>query len=181
MEVLNIANNKERDLYINGQIRANQMLVIGPNGEQLGTKSKNDALTLAEYSGFDLVLLNDTANPPVCKLMDYKKFKYEKKKKMKESQKKQRDVSTEIKEFRLSAGIDVHDFETKANNVSKYLGKGHKIKLSMRFKGREMIHTEIGQAVLIKFADSLSELCEVEQQPKLEGRNMFMLLTPKRK
>lgn len=181
LEVLGIANNRERDLFVNEQIRAGQVLVIGPNGEQLGIKSRNDALTLAEYSGFDLVLLNDTANPPVCKLMDYKKFKYEKKKRAKESQKKQKDVNTELKEFRLSVNIDKHDFDTKAKNVAKYLEKGHKIKVTVRFKGREMAHTEMGKEVLFKFAENLNEVGEIEQQPKLEGRSMFMMLMPKRK
>lgn len=157
------------------------MLVIGPNGEQLGIKSKVDALTLAEYAGFDLVLINDSTSPAVCKLMDYKKFKYEKKKKTKEAYKKQREGSTELKEFRLSVGIDKHDFETKAKNVQKYLEKGHKIKVTVRFKGRELAHTEMGKEVMLRFAESLIEYGEVEQQPKVEGRSMIMLLLPKRK
>ena len=180
MEVLYIAL-KEKDLPINGQIKHNQVLVIGPNGEQLGVKSKADALTLAGYAGFDLVLINGSANPPVCKLLDYNKFKYEKKKKTKESMKKQREVNTELKEFRLSVNIDKHDFDTKAKNVVKYLEKGHKIKVSIRFRGREMAHTDLGREVLLRFADNLSEFAEVEQQPKLEGRSMFMGLVPKKK
>jgi translation initiation factor IF-3 len=178
--VLYIAG-KEKDLPINGQIKFNQMLVIGPNGEQLGVKSKQDALTLASYAGFDLVLINGNSNPPVCKLLDYNKFKYEKKKKVKESLKKQRDTNTELKEFRLSVNIDKHDFDTKANNVIKYLGKGHKIKVTIRFKGREMAHTELGREVLLRFADALSEKADIEQTPKLEGRNIFMGLVPKKK
>jgi translation initiation factor IF-3 len=180
MEVLYIAG-KEKDLPINGQIKHSQVLVIGPNGEQLGVKSKADALTLAGYAGFDLVLINGTANPPVCKLLDYNKFKYEKKKKTKESLKKQRETNAELKEFRLSVQIDKHDFDTKANNVKKYLAKGHKIKVSIRFKGREMAHTELGKEVLIRFAESLGDTAEVEQQPKLEGRTMFMGLIPSKK
>jgi translation initiation factor IF-3 len=180
MEVLYIAG-KERDLPINEQIRFNQVLVIGPNGEQLGVKSKADALTLAGYAGFDLVLINATANPPVCKLLDYNKFKYEKKKKTKESLKKQRETSTELKEFRLSVNIDKHDFETKLKNVTKYLEKGHKIKVTVRFKGREMAHTELGKDVLTRFAESLNDLAEVEQQPRLEFKSMFMLIAPKKK
>jgi translation initiation factor IF-3 len=178
--VLYIAG-KEKDLPINGQIKFNQMLVIGPNGEQLGVKSKQDAITLATYAGFDLVLINGNSNPPVCKLLDYNKFKYEKKKKVKESLKKQRDTNTELKEFRLSVNIDKHDFDTKANNVIKYLGKGHKIKVTIRFKGREMAHTELGREVLLRFADALSEKADIEQTPKLEGRNIFMGLVPKKK
>lgn len=180
LEVLYIAG-KEKDLPINGQIKFSQVLVIGPNGEQLGVKSKADALTLASYAGFDLVLINGTANPPVCKLLDYNKFKYEKKKKNKESQKKQRENSTEIKEFRLSVNIDKHDFDTKAKNVAKYLEKGHKIKVSIRFRGRELAHTELGKDVLVRFAESLSEMADVEQQPKLEFKSMFMMLIPKKK
>jgi translation initiation factor IF-3 len=109
---------KEQDLFINEQIRASQVLVIGPKGEQLGVKNKQDALTLAEYAGFDLVQINETANPPVCKLMDYKKFKYEKKKKQKENDKKQRETNLELKEYRLSVTIDVNDFDTKVRNAS---------------------------------------------------------------
>jgi len=168
-------------LPINGQIKHNQMLVIGPNGEQLGVKTKEDALTLASYAGFDLVLINGNANPPVCKLLDYNKFKYEKRKKAKESLKKQRESSTELKEFRLSVNIDKHDFDTKANNVSKYLEKGHKVKVSIRFRGREMAHTELGREVMLRFADALSDKCEIEQQPKLDGRSMFMMLAPIKK
>jgi translation initiation factor IF-3 len=180
MEVLNIAN-REKDLYINEQIRASEVLVIGPKGEQLGIKLKADALTLAEYAGFDLVLINETANPPVCKLLDYKKFKYEKKKKKKETQKKQKTTNLETKEFRLSTKIDKHDFETKARNVLKYLEKGHKIKVTIRFKGREMAHTDLGKDVLLRFANYLNELSDIEQQPKLDGRSMLMILVPKKK
>lgn len=172
---------KEKDLPINEQIRFNQVLVIGPKGEQLGVKTKADALTLATYAGFDLVLINESANPPVCKLLDYNKFKYEKKKKVKESQKKQRESNAELKEFRLSVNIDKHDFDTKAKNVAKYLEKGHKIKVSIRFKGRELAHTELGRDVLIRFAEALGELAEIELQPKMEFKSMFMMLAPKKK
>ncbi len=178
--MLHIAG-KGKDLPINEQIRFNQVLVIGPKGEQLGVKTKADALTLASYAGFDLVLINESANPPVCKLLDYNKFKYEKKKKVKESMKKQREGSTELKEFRLSVNIDKHDFDTKAKNVAKYLEKGHKIKVSIRFKGRELAHTELGRNVLIHFAEALGELAEIELQPKMEFKSMFMMLAPKKK
>jgi translation initiation factor IF-3 len=172
---------KERDLPINEQIRHNQMLVIGPNGEQLGVKTKADALTLASYAGFDLVLINGNANPPVCKILDYNKFKYEKKKKAKESLKKQRESSTELKEFRLSVNIDKHDFDTKVKNVTKYLEKGHRIKVTVRFRGRELAHTELGKEVLVKFAEVLTDKSEIEQQPKMEGRSMYIMLVPKKK
>lgn len=178
MEVLTIA--KEKDLFINEQIRSNQVLVIGPKGEQLGVKSKTDALTLAEYAGFDLVLINDKANPPVCKLMDYKKFKYEKKKKQKENDKKQRESSFEVKEYRLSVTIDKHDFETKMNNARKHLEKGNKIKASVRFKGRQLAHNELGREVLEKFALGLSEISEIEQEPKFEFKSIYMVIAPKK-
>ena len=165
---------------INEQIRAKQMLVIGPNGEQLGIKSKEEALTLASYAGFDLVLINDKGENPVCKLMDYNKFKYEKKKKLKESQKKQKENNAEMKEYRLSPNIDVHDFNTKLTNAKKYLEKGHKIKVSIRFRGREMAHTDLGKNVLLRFADALGEVSTIESQPTLDGRMMIMILAPKK-
>lgn len=179
MEVLKIA--KEKDMPINGQIRAKQMLVIGPNGEQLGVKSKEEALTLASYAGFDLVLINEKGDTPVCKLMDYNKFKYEKKKKLKESQKRQKENNAELKEYRLSPNIDIHDFNTKLNNAKKYLEKGHKVKLSIRFRGREMQFTEKGKEVLLKFAEELKEVAEIESAPTLEGRNMMAMLSPIKK
>lgn len=174
-------SNKERDLFINDQIRCGQMLVIGPNGEQLGVKSKADALTLADYSGFDLVLINGSSNPPVCKLMDYKKYTYEKKKKQKENDKKQRETSFEVKEYRLSVTIDKHDFDTKVNNAKKHIEKNNKIKASIRFKGRQLAHTELGEEVLRKFAESLSDVSDIEMQPRFEFKSMYMILAPKKK
>ena len=178
MEVSIIAS-KERDLYLNEQIRAKEVMVIGPNGEQLGVKPIKDALTLSSYAGFDLVLINPNGNPPVCKIMDYNKFKYENKKRQKENLKKQRENNLEIKEYRLSVTIDVHDFNTRLNNSSKYLEKGHKIKVSIRFKGREMAHQELGKNVLLRFADALNEISVIEQKPTLDGRVMTMVLAPK--
>ena len=156
------------------------MMVIGPNGEGLGVKSKQDALTLANYAGFDLVLMNENANPPVCKIMDYNKFKYEKKKKAKDAMKKQREAIVEIKEFRLSVMIDIHDFNTRVKNARKNLEKGAKIKASIRFKGRQISHPDLAKDVLIRFSDELSDIADVEIMPKLEGRTMFMQLTPKK-
>ena len=155
-------------------------MVIGPNGEQLGIKNIKDALTLATYAGFDLVLINPNANPQVCKIMDYNKFKYENKKRQKENMKKQRENNLELKEYRLSVTIDVHDFNTRVNNSRKYLEKGHKIKVSIRFKGREMAHTDLGKDVLLRFADALGEVSIVESQPTLDGRVMVMILAPKK-
>lgn len=179
MEVSIIAS-KERDLYLNEQIRAKEVMVIGPNGEQLGVKPIKDALTLSSYAGFDLVLINPNGNTPVCKIMDYNKFKYENKKRQKENLKKQRENNLEIKEYRLSVTIDVHDFNTRLNNSSKYLEKGHKIKVSIRFKGREMAHQELGKNVLLRFADALNEISVIEQKPTLDGRVMTMVLAPKK-
>lgn len=178
MEVLFIT--KERENPINEQIRAKEMMVIGPNGEQLGVKSKQDALTLASYAGFDLVLMSDSANPPVCKIMDYNKFRYEKKKKTKEQQKKQRETMIDIKEYRLSVTIDVHDFDTRVRNARKSLEKGDKVKASIRFKGRQITHPELARDVQIKFYNELSDIADIELQPKLDGKTMFMQITPKK-
>jgi translation initiation factor IF-3 len=179
MEVLIIAN-KSNDLLINDQIKFEQILVIGPNGEQLGIKTKSDALTLASYSGFDLVLINPNATPPVCKLMDYNKYRYEKQKKQKEANKKQRQSNLVLKEFRLSPVIDKHDFDTKLKNVRKYLEKGSKIKITIRFKGRQMAHPELGEEVMYRFANELSDVADIEQQPKIDGRSMIMILITKK-
>ena len=178
MEVLFIT--KERENPINEQIRVHEMMVIGPNGEQLGIKSKQDALTLAKYAGFDLVLMSDSSNPPVCKIMDYNRFRYEKKKKAKEAMKKQREAIVETKEFRLSTTIDIHDFNTRVKNARKNLEKGAKIKASIRFKGRQISHPELAKDVLMRFSEELSDIAEIEIQPKLEGRSMYMQLTPKK-
>ena len=178
MEVFCIAN---KDMFINEQIRAREVMVIGPNGEQLGVKPINDALTLANFAGFNLVLMNPNGNPPVCKIMDYNKFKYENKKRAKENIKKQKESNLEMKEYRLSVNIDVHDFNTRVVNARKYLEKGHKIKASIRFKGREMAHTDLGVEVLNKFAKALEEVSQIEQKPNLEGRFMTMILMPIKK
>ena len=179
LEVFYIANSKN-NLLINEQIKVPQVLVIGPNGEQTGVKTIKDALTLANYAGLDLVLIGPNGNPPVCKLMDYKKYKYEKSKKEKDALKKQRASMQSLKEFRLSPSIDVGDFETKIKQVTKYLEKGDKIKVTIRFRGRQMAHTELGSDVLLRFAERLSDIAEIESKPKLDGKNMIMLLMPKK-
>lgn len=157
-------------------------MVIGPNGEQMGVKSRNDALTLAGYAGFDLVLMSEggNGNLPVCKIMDYNKFKYEKKKKTKEAQKKQRETMVETKEFRLSVNIDVHDFDTRVNNAKKTFEKGNKVKASIRFKGRQIAHPELAQEVLDRFYEKVSDIADIESKPKIEGRTMYMMLAPKK-
>lgn len=169
-----------KDNPINEQIKCKEMMVIGPNGEGLGIKSKQDALTLAGYAGFDLVLMNENSNPPVCKIMDYNKFKYEKKKKTKEAQKKQRESMVETKEFRLSVNIDIHDFNTRVNNARKAFEKGNKVKASIRFKGRQIAHPELAKEVLDRFYEKVSDVAEIELKPRIEGRTMFMQLTPKK-
>lgn len=172
--------SKERDLFINEQIRAKEVMVIGPNGEQLGIKPIKDALTLANFAGFDLVLMSPNANPQVCKIMDYNKFKYENKKKAKENLKRQRENNLEMKEYRLSVTIDVHDFDTRVRNAKAYLEKGHKVKASIRFRGRQMAHPELGREVLIRFANTLSDVAVIDQKPNMEGNTMALILMPKK-
>ena len=179
MEVLDIASNKN-NMLINEQIKVREVLVIGPNGEQVGVKSLQDALTLATYAALDLVLISPNANPPVCKVMDYNKYRYEKQKKEKEALKKKKANISELKEYRLSPVIDVGDFETKLRNATKYLQKGDRIKLTVRFKGRQLAHTELGKEVLERFAVKVADYADIEQKPKLEGKTMTMLLVPKK-
>ena len=177
---VNIASvNKE--LPINEQIKVEELMVIGPNGEQMGLKKIEDALTLSRYAGLDLVLMNPNGNPPVCKVMDYNKYRYEKQKKLKETQKKQREANKDMKEYRLSVTIDVNDFETRRRNAKDYLEKGHKVRAFIRFKGRQMARPEQGVDVLLRFADSLSDVSTIELEPKLDGRQMSMILAPKNK
>ena len=173
-----IAKQKD-DVLINEQINVESMMVIGPNGEKLGIKSKQDALTLAGYAGLDLVLMSANGQVPVCKVIDYNKFKYEKLKKEKEQKKKQREQNLELKEYRLSVTIDKHDFETKLRNASSYLEKGHKIKVSIRFKGRQIAHPELGKEVIEKFAEGLSNFGSISEEAKLEGRSISLVVAPK--
>ena len=176
LEVFHIAKNN--DMLCNDQIRVPQVMVIGPNGEKMGIKNIDDAKTIASYAGLDLVLISANSTPAVCKIMDYNKFKYEKAKKAKESRKKQQAKTQELKEYRLSPVIDIGDFETKVRNASKYLMKGHKVKLSIRFKGRQIIHPELGEEVMNRFAEKTKDFAMIEQKAKLDGRNMTMLLAP---
>ena len=179
MEVFDIASNKN-NMLINEQITAKEVLVIGPNGEQVGIKSREDALTLANYAVLDLVLINPNSTPPVCKVMDYNKYRYEKQKKEKDALKRQKANASELKEYRLSPVIDVGDFETKLRNVTKYLEKGDRIKLTIRFKGRQLAHIDLGKEVLERFAFRLENIADIEQKPKLDGKTMTMLLVPKK-
>jgi translation initiation factor IF-3 len=172
-EVLPIAN----EMLINEQIRVREVRLIGSDGEQIGIKTFNEARTMAEEEGLDLVMMSPNAKPPVCKIMDYGKFRFEQAKKAKEAKKNQKVI--ELKEMRLSATIDLHDMEVKAKNVAKFLQAGDKVKVSIRFKGRQMAHTENGKAVMDKFEEMISEYGVAEKQAKIEGRNMFMILAPK--
>ena len=176
----NIAKNVD-ELLTNENIKIPEVMVIGPNGEKMGLKKIEDALTLANYAGLDLVLMSGNSTPAVVKIMDYNKYRYEKQKKLKETQKKQRESNKELKEYRLSVTIDVGDFETRRRNAQGYLEKGHKIKAFIRFKGRQMARPELGKDVLLRFADALSDVSVIETEPKLDGRQMAMILAPKNK
>ncbi|MBU9672964.1 translation initiation factor IF-3 [Planococcus sp. CP5-4] len=165
-----------RDNNVNEGIRARELRVIDQNGEQLGIKSRNEALEIAARVNLDLVLVAPQAKPPVARIMDHGKFKFEQQKKEREIRKNQKIIN--VKEVRLSPGIDDHDFNTKLRNAIKFLEKGDKVKASIRFKGRAITHKEIGQRVLERFAEECKEVATVEQRPKMEGRSMFLMLNP---
>ena len=164
-------------MQINEQIRDNELRIIGEDGAQLGVMSAQQALELAEERGLDLVKIAPTATPPVCRIMDYGKYRFEQAKKEKEARKNQRQVET--KEIRLSLNIDVADFNTKAKHAIRFLQEGNKVKVSIRFRGREMGHPEIGLDTMNRFADACSEMGSVEKPAKMEGRNMLMFLAPR--
>lgn len=165
-----------KEMMINEDIRAKELRVIGDNGEQLGVKSLNDALTIAESFGLDLVLVSPQAKPPVAKIMDYGKYRYEMQKKEKEQRKNQKIVT--VKEVRLSPGIEDHDYQTKLRHAIKFLESGDKVKATIRFRGRAITHKELGQDVLEDFIEDTKEVSTVEAKPKMEGRSMFILLAP---
>jgi len=162
---------------INDEIRVKEVRLIGASGEQLGIVPIREALQLATDANLDLVNVAPQAKPPVCRVMDYGKFRYEQQKKEKEARKNQKVV--ELKEVRFSATIDEHDFQTKLRNVIKFLNEGDKVKCSVRFRGREITHASIGQKVLERVAEEAKDICTVERRPKLEGRSMIMILSPK--
>ena len=166
------------DLMINEQIRDREVRVIGEDGEQLGIMSSREAMRLAEEAGVDLVKIAPTAKPPVCKLVDYGKFKYEQTRKEKEAKKKQKVI--DVKEIRLSPNIDTNDLNTKVNAARKFLSKGDKVKVTLRFRGREMAHMQNSKHILVDFGESLSDIAVVEKEPKVEGRSMTMFLAEKR-
>ena len=163
---------------INEQIRDKEVRVVGEDGEQLGVMSSRDAMKLAEEAGLDLVKIAPTAKPPVCKIVDYGKFKYEQTRKEKEAKKKQKVI--EIKEIRLSPNIDTNDLNTKINAARKFIAKGDKVKVTLRFRGREMAHMANSKHILDDFAEALADVATVDKAPKVEGRSMAMFLTEKR-
>ena len=175
LEVLTIA---KLDHQLNEEIRDKEIRLIGADGEQLGIMSAEKALEIAAEADLDLVKIAPGSNPPVCKIMDYGKFRFEQGKREKEARKNQHVV--EIKEIRMSPGIDTGDFNVKLKNAQKFLTDGNRVKVSVRFRGREMAHTEIGKNLLDKFAEQCAEVSSVDKGAKLEGRNMSMFLSPKK-
>ena len=163
---------------INGQIRDKEVRVIGENGDQLGIMPIREAMHLAQEAELDLVKIAPKAQPPVCKIIDYGKYRYELARKEKEARRKQKTV--EVKEVRLSPNIDTNDLNTKVNNARKFLTKGNKVKVTLRFRGREMAHVQQSRHILDDFAEMLKDVATIEKAPKLEGRNMSMVLTEKR-
>ena len=166
------------ELFINEQIRDKEVRVIGEDGEQLGIMPTKEAQKLADDAGLDLVKIAPTAEPPVCKIVDYGKYRYEQARREKEAKKKQKTV--EVKEIRLSPNIDTNDLNTKMNAARKFLSKGDKVKVTLRFRGREMAHMANSKHILDDFAENLSDVATLEKAPKVEGRSMTMFLAEKR-
>ena len=167
----------KQELPINGQIRAREVQLIGDEGEKLGVVSLKEALEVAGEKKLDLVLVAPNAKPPVCKIMNYGKYKFEQAKKEKEAKKKQK--TAEVKEIRITPNIEEHDFGFKAKNARKFIEDGNKVKITVRFKGREVNNSKLGEDVLNKFIENLSDIANVDKKPKLEGRNMFIMLSKK--
>lgn len=163
-------------MQANEEIREKEVRVVNQEGEQLGVMSSEEALALAQSKGLDLVNIAPMAQPPVCKIMNFGKYRFELQKREKENRKNQKIVN--IKEVQLSPSIDTNDFNTKCRNAAKFLSKGDKVKVTVRFRGREVSHSEIGEVLLARFAESVSESGSVERPAKLEGRNMTMFLAP---
>lgn len=166
-----------KELMINEEIRDKEVRVIDSDGSQLGIMSAKEAQKLANARNLDLVKIAPQATPPVCRIMDYGKYKFELAKKEKEAKKNQRIIN--VKEVRISPSIDTHDFNTKLNHAIRFLKAGDKVKVTVRFRGREVNHSSLGQSLLEKFAESVNEIAVVEKQPKLEGKSMAMFLAPK--
>ena len=167
----------KQELPINRQIKAKEIQLVGDEGSKLGVVSFEDALAKAEENNLDLVLVSPNANPPVCKIMNYGKYRFEQSKKEKEAKKKQKVL--ELKEIRVTPNIEEHDFGFKSKNIKKFLEDGNKVKITVRFRGRELNNIKLGESVLKKFIEELEEIATVEKQPKLEGKNMFIILAKK--
>lgn len=175
-EIISKIPDKKVDNLVNDEITAEKVLVISETGEQLGELSRNEALNIADERGFDLVCVAPNAKTPVCKLMDYSKYRYDQIKKAKEAKKNQKVIS--VKEVRLSPTIDTNDYETKARAARKFLTGGDKVKVSCRFKGRMIDQANNTKGLFIKFATGLEDIAKIDQQPTLDGRNMTMMLSP---
>ncbi len=169
-------NISAKELLINEEIKAKEVRVIGTEGDPIGVMSPEAALKIAYEQGYDLVLMAPQAQPPVCRIMDYGKYRFERDKKEKEAKKKQQVI--ELKEIQLSCRIDTHDFETKARHAVRFLSSGNKVRVVMRFKGREMSHIAIGQEIMQKFQDTCSEVGSVDKAPVLDGRLLSMVISP---
>lgn len=161
---------------VNDRIRAPEIRLIGADGENVGVVSPAKALDMAQDAGLDLVEISPNATPPVCKIMDFGKFKYEQQKKEAEARKKQKII--EVKEVKFRPNTDTHDYDVKMRNVTKFLGNGDKVKVTLRFRGREMAHQEVGRRLLERVAEDTEEIGKVEQMPKMEGRQMIMMINP---
>ncbi len=167
----------KQELPINDKIKAREVQLIGDTGEMFGVVDINTALEKAEEKDLDLVLVSPNSNPPVCKIMNYGKYKFEQSKKEKEAKKKQKAI--EIKEIRITPNIEQHDFEFKAKNARKFIEDGNKLKITIKFKGREVNNSKLGENVLNKFIENLSDIAVVEKRPKLEGKSMSIMLAKK--
>lgn len=165
------------DLMVNEQIRDREVRLIDQDGNQLGVMPVKEAQKIAREKNLDLVKISPNAKPPVCKIINYGKYKFELAKKQKEAKKKQKIIS--VKEVRLSPNIEEHDIMTKQKNASKFLSKGDKVKVTVRFRGRELAHTDVGKTILLNFAKDLKDVGDIEKPPKMEGRSMVMFLAPK--
>jgi translation initiation factor IF-3 len=162
---------------VNSEINAAKVRVVDPEGEQLGILSIEDALSVAEEAGLDLVEVAPAASPPVCKILDFGKFKYGEQKKKSEARKKQKII--EVKEIKMRPNIDDHDYQVKVRNMRRFIEEGDKVKVTIRFRGREMAHQDLGMKVLDRVREELDDLAKVEQMPKLEGRQMLMVMAPR--
>lgn len=169
--------SKDKEIQVNHDIRDREVRVIAPDGKQLGVMSTKDALRYAQEAQLDLVKISPNAKPPVCKIMDFGKYKYEQSKRDKEARKKQKIIN--IKEIRMNPTIDEHDFQVRLKNAIKFLQDGDKVKVSIKFRGRQMTHTKLGEEVLNKFVEGVKGFGFAEKDPKMEGRNMVVVISPK--